>query len=291
MYSAHIRAAPVLKPSDVPFSGSASLVPESTPVTSRVPSAIHSLLQYRECNHPSVWPAEGFCEASSRLIGRMKLSGLTARTEHPTRRNTVSAVFPNIRPGTPVRTTVPITIRLTSRVVANSLPIQHPHDQCTREMTVREVVTGNGRYLVSGAGYEPRGAFHPRNSGSRDHGAAIDPRDRPDLMRALHIAAWCNTAQDFPHPESEGSWQVIGDPTEGRWSSPHSRRTSKCTIVAIACSTNFPSTPNGGPCRSWSCAGRLDQNVHQGSTRGHSGQVRQGVAARPDRASDTRTAS
>ena len=34
-------------------------------------------------------------------------------------------------------------------------------------------------------------------------------------MRALQIAAWCNTAQVAPHPEDDSLWQVIGDPTEG----------------------------------------------------------------------------
>jgi Ca2+-transporting ATPase len=83
------------------------------------------------------------------------------------------------------------------------------------EMTVREVVTGSGHYHVSGAGYEPQGAFHPRGEGdSQGHGEAIDPRDWPDLIRALYIAAWCNTAQVARRSEGEGGWQVIGDPTE-----------------------------------------------------------------------------
>lgn len=84
------------------------------------------------------------------------------------------------------------------------------------EMTVREVVTGSAHYHVSGAGYEPRGSFHPRGEGDeRVPGEAIEPRDWPDLMRALRIAAWCNTAQVAPRPEGEPGWQVIGDPTEG----------------------------------------------------------------------------
>ena len=81
------------------------------------------------------------------------------------------------------------------------------------EMTVREVVTGSAHYHVSGAGYEPRGGFHPR--GEAGHGEPIDPQDWPDLMRALQIAAWCNAAEVTPRPGDEGGWQVIGDPTEG----------------------------------------------------------------------------
>jgi P-type Ca2+ transporter type 2C len=84
------------------------------------------------------------------------------------------------------------------------------------EMTVREVVTGSAHYHVSGAGYEPVGAFHRRHKGDeRGHGEAIDPQDWPDLMRALKVAAWCNTAQVAPGPGDDGGWQIVGDPTEG----------------------------------------------------------------------------
>jgi Ca2+-transporting ATPase len=84
------------------------------------------------------------------------------------------------------------------------------------EMTVREVVTGAVHYHVGGAGYEPRGGFHPRGEGDgQGHGEPIDPEESPDLMRALQVAAWCNTAQVVPRPDVEGGWQVIGDPTEG----------------------------------------------------------------------------
>jgi Ca2+-transporting ATPase len=84
------------------------------------------------------------------------------------------------------------------------------------EMTVREVVTGSAHYHVSGAGYEPRGGFHPRGAGDGgEHGEPIDPQDWPDLMRALYIAAWCNSARVAPRPGVGSGWQVIGDPTEG----------------------------------------------------------------------------
>ncbi len=84
------------------------------------------------------------------------------------------------------------------------------------EMTVREVVTGSAHYHVSGAGYEPCGGFHPRGTANAGgHGEPIDPQDWPDLMRALRIAAWCNTAQVDPRPDGGQGWQVIGDPTEG----------------------------------------------------------------------------
>jgi Ca2+-transporting ATPase len=84
------------------------------------------------------------------------------------------------------------------------------------EMTVREVITGSADYHVSGAGYEPRGGFHPRGvAGEEGHGEAVDPQDWPDLMRALQIAAWCNAAKLTPGSEGGECWRVIGDPTEG----------------------------------------------------------------------------
>ncbi len=81
------------------------------------------------------------------------------------------------------------------------------------EMTVREVVTGSAAYRVAGAGYEPRGGFHPREA--EGHGEPVDPQDWPDLMHALQIAAWCNTAQVVPRPDGDAGWQILGDPTEG----------------------------------------------------------------------------
>lgn len=84
------------------------------------------------------------------------------------------------------------------------------------EMTVREIVTAREHYHVSGSGYEPRGAFHVKIEGeAHAAGAAIDPQERPDLLRALRIAAYCNTSQVSPHPTDAHVWRVIGDPTEG----------------------------------------------------------------------------
>ncbi|MBX6312972.1 MAG: cation-translocating P-type ATPase [Isosphaeraceae bacterium] len=75
------------------------------------------------------------------------------------------------------------------------------------EMTVRELVVGGHHFRITGAGYTPHGQF------LRADGTGIDPRTDPDLMRALTIAAWCNNAR--VNPRADGSWEVIGDPTEG----------------------------------------------------------------------------
>ena len=74
------------------------------------------------------------------------------------------------------------------------------------EMTVRDVVTAERHYSVSGAGYEPRGDF------SSDDGG--DPAADPDLRRLLEIASSCTTATVAPAADGDG-WRVVGDPTEG----------------------------------------------------------------------------
>ena len=49
----------------------------------------------------------------------------------------------------------------------------------------------------------------------------IDPRDEPDLMRALQIAAWCNNAQVTPRPRrARRAGRSSATPPKGRWWSP-----------------------------------------------------------------------
>jgi cation-transporting P-type ATPase F len=68
------------------------------------------------------------------------------------------------------------------------------------QMTVQEIHTLGGKYLVSGIGYQPFGAI----SGSRDQDAAI--------LETLKAGLLCNDSQVV---EEEGRWSVQGDPTEG----------------------------------------------------------------------------
>jgi magnesium-transporting ATPase (P-type) len=73
------------------------------------------------------------------------------------------------------------------------------------QMTVTEIWASRRRVAVTGTGYEPSGEFlhdgHPLSDGER---AAILP--------ALRIGSLCNTAR---LTDSQGAWQVLGDPTEG----------------------------------------------------------------------------
>ncbi len=82
------------------------------------------------------------------------------------------------------------------------------------EMTVREIETGGKAYTITGGGYEPSGEFHQSRRGQSDaHNEKVDPRQQPELMQALTVAAWCNHAEVTR--AGEGKWEVVGDPTEG----------------------------------------------------------------------------
>ncbi|MGH9219890.1 MAG: HAD-IC family P-type ATPase, partial [Vicinamibacterales bacterium] len=71
------------------------------------------------------------------------------------------------------------------------------------EMTVRVVVTANGRVTFEGSGYEPVGEVR------RDGGGAVDGPLRQELERALAAADLANNAA-IQH--RDGRWTVQGDP-------------------------------------------------------------------------------
>ncbi len=151
------------------------------------------------------------------------------------------------------------------------------------QMTVREVVTGSAHYHVSGSGYDPEGGFHPRGA---EVDEAIDPSDWPDLMRALHIAAWCNTARVTPRADDEGGWQVVGDPTEGalvvaaRKADVHAHDRDGRVLHEIPFDSERKAMsvvvrgPEDGSATMYT----------KGCARGHSLEVRERVATRADRA-------
>jgi Ca2+-transporting ATPase len=75
------------------------------------------------------------------------------------------------------------------------------------EMTVREVYAGGRSYDVTGTGYDPRGEIVDL------HEKAVDANERPALRDLLATITLANTAE--LEKTKEGSWKVIGDPTEG----------------------------------------------------------------------------
>ncbi len=79
------------------------------------------------------------------------------------------------------------------------------------QMTVQEVVAGESRYEITGAGYLPAGQIL-RLSGASDQGKVIDPSADAVLMECLRTGLLCN---DSLLVEEAGRWNVHGDPTEG----------------------------------------------------------------------------
>jgi magnesium-transporting ATPase (P-type) len=73
------------------------------------------------------------------------------------------------------------------------------------EMTVRTVLTAEGQFEVSGAGYRPEGAFEL-------NGVVVDPAHYPALTALTRAAILCNDAE---LRAGGGNWTVHGDPMEG----------------------------------------------------------------------------
>jgi Ca2+-transporting ATPase len=74
------------------------------------------------------------------------------------------------------------------------------------EMTVREIYAGSASYTVTGTGYDPQGEILDRD------GKATDASLSDGLRNLLATMSLANTAT---LEKKEGSWRVVGDPTEG----------------------------------------------------------------------------
>jgi magnesium-transporting ATPase (P-type) len=73
------------------------------------------------------------------------------------------------------------------------------------EMTVRSVITADGKFEVSGSGYRPEGTVEL-------DGRVVDAAEYPILLEAARAAILCNDAE---LRQSGGTWMVQGDPMEG----------------------------------------------------------------------------
>jgi Ca2+-transporting ATPase len=87
------------------------------------------------------------------------------------------------------------------------------------EMTVREVYAGGSRYRVTGSGYDPEGAILDTigqqvtdQDSSRDGRSPSGHAADVALGDLLATVALCNNAT---LQKLEGTWKVVGDPTEG----------------------------------------------------------------------------
>jgi magnesium-transporting ATPase (P-type) len=74
------------------------------------------------------------------------------------------------------------------------------------EMTVQKLATADHIFDISGVGYEPGGGVYL-------NGAAATADDCPELEEIARAAVLCNDAQLYRN--SDESWQLAGDPTEG----------------------------------------------------------------------------
>jgi len=92
------------------------------------------------------------------------------------------------------------------------------------EMTVRDIVTAESGYSVTGVGTEPRGEFLRRdlNSGSAEtckdtaNASAAAPQALDaDLRQLLLTGIRCNNAAVNLRDGTEPRWEMVGDPTEG----------------------------------------------------------------------------
>ena len=73
------------------------------------------------------------------------------------------------------------------------------------EMTVRALYVAGQNYEVTGEGYEPNGEV-------RFEGKASDARHAGPLLELANVLVGCNNAHLVLE---DGTWRVIGDPTEG----------------------------------------------------------------------------
>jgi len=80
------------------------------------------------------------------------------------------------------------------------------------EMMVVRVVTPDREIEVTGHGYAPEGKFRLRGSG--DGVEIAEPAKDRGLGLLLRAGLLCNDARLEDDPESEGSWAIVGDPTE-----------------------------------------------------------------------------
>ncbi|MHA2789011.1 cation-transporting P-type ATPase [Corynebacterium sp. S7] len=74
------------------------------------------------------------------------------------------------------------------------------------EMTVREVVTNQHSFDVTGTGYAPKGEITLNDE-------KIDVADYPDLRHVAEVAAYTNDASVLQ--QEDGTWTLNGEPTDG----------------------------------------------------------------------------
>ena len=86
------------------------------------------------------------------------------------------------------------------------------------EMTVRQLITGDARFTLTGVGYFPQGDILKHGSvqgPAADQMIRVNPEQEPDLRMLLLTGVYCSNATLGPTDDFGQAWQVMGDPTEG----------------------------------------------------------------------------
>lgn len=81
------------------------------------------------------------------------------------------------------------------------------------ELMVEEVWVAEKLFMVSGSGYEPRGALSLVAHGERGGAVLVEAANHPELLLVGKVAAFCASAR-VTFSEKERVWHVAGDPTE-----------------------------------------------------------------------------
>lgn len=86
------------------------------------------------------------------------------------------------------------------------------------EMMVRQLITGDARFTLTGVGYLPQGEILKHGSVQElapDPALRVNPEQEPDLRMLLMTGVYCSNAAIGPTDDLGQTWQVTGDPTEG----------------------------------------------------------------------------
>lgn len=136
----------------------------------------------------------------------------------------ISLAVAAIPEGLPAIVTIALSIGVHKMVKRNALMRRLPSVEtlgcttviCTdktgtltqNEMTVRTIWVNHTFVDVTGTGYSPEGNFEINH-------IIINPKEIPELIRALKIGILCNGAELHQTHNHSKSWNITGDPTEG----------------------------------------------------------------------------
>ena len=100
------------------------------------------------------------------------------------------------------------------------------------EMTVTDIITANGRYTVSGVGYDATGQIQ------KEDGEKVEWRNSDELKWIIQIAG---QTTDASFHQEEGQWVLTGEPTDGALTGLFHKFTGEAPVVEEIDSLPFDS--------------------------------------------------